>query len=154
MWLMNLLPDWVFHAMLLAGVLGLIASSALKAIPFVSTYLLPIQVGALLLTIAGVWYQGAISNQAAWNARVAEMQVKVAEAEVKSANANVKIITKVVKQQQIIKERGDDIIKYVDREVIKYDTKFMPGGVCEIPKEVIQALDAAATNTPIVEKQK
>ena len=151
---MNLLPDWVFHVMLLAGVLGLIASTVLKVIPFVSTYLLPIQVVALLLTIAGVWYEGAISNQAAWEARVLETKAAVAEAAVESADANVKIITKVVKQQQIVKERGDDIVTYVDREVVKYDTKFMPGGVCEIPKEVIQALDAAATNTPIVEKQK
>jgi hypothetical protein len=28
--------------------------------------------------------------------------------------------------------------------VIKYDTKFAPGGVCEIPKEFIKAINDAA----------
>ena len=45
---------------------------------------------------------------------------------------------------QIIKTRGEDIVKYVDREVVKYDTKFAPGGECEIPKEFIKALNDAA----------
>ena len=149
MWLMNFLPDWIFHAILLAGVLGLLASFVLKFIPLFNTYKLPIQVGAILLIVVGVWFEGAMSNQAAWEARVAEMQVKVAEAEAKSQETNVKIITKTVKQLELVRTRGDDIINYVDREVVKDKEviKFVEN--CPIPQIIINTHNAAALNQPI-----
>ena len=88
--------------------------------------------------------EGGASNEEKWNARVKEMEAKVAVAEVKSKEENVKIETKVITKTQVIRERGKDIINYVDREVVKYDTKFAPGGQCEIPKEFIKALNDAA----------
>ena len=45
---------------------------------------------------------------------------------------------------QIVKTRGKDIVKYVDREIVKYDTKFAKGGMCEIPQEFIKAHNDAA----------
>jgi hypothetical protein len=68
----------------------------------------------------------------------------VEAAAVESAQENVKIVEKVVKKTEYIKTRGEDIINYIDREVVKYDTKFAPGGVCEIPKEFIKAINDAA----------
>lgn len=153
MWLMNFLPNWIFHAILLAGVLGLIASLVLKFIPFINTYKLPVQVVAILLIVTGVWFEGAISNQAEWEARVAEMQVKVAEAEAKSAEANVQIVTKIVKKTKRIREKGDAIISYIDREVVKNNEviKFVEN--CPIPDIIIKTHNAAATNTPIEAKK-
>ena len=87
---------------------------------------------------------GAIANEAAWSARVAELQIKVAEAEAKSAQVNTEIVEKVINRTQVVKEKGDEVIKYVEKEVVKYDTKFLPGGQCEIPKEFIIALNKAA----------
>ena len=72
------------------------------------------------------------------------MQATVALAEQQSAKENVRIVEKIVKQTEYIKTRGEDIVKYVDREVVKYDTKFAPGGQCEIPKEFIKAINDAA----------
>jgi hypothetical protein len=148
MWIMNFLPTWVFHAMLVLGILGLVASVVLKFIPFVSTYTIPLQVGALLLTIVGVWYQGAISNQAAWEAKVAALEIRVKAAEAEAARENVKIVEKIVIQTKKVKEKGDDIITYVDREVIKYDN------TCPIPVVVIKALNAAALNQAVEEGKK
>jgi hypothetical protein len=73
--------------------------------------------------------------------------VKLAKAEAESQKENVKIVEKIVTKTQIVKERGADIIRYVDREVVKYDTKFAPGGVCEIPNEFIKAHNDAAEQT-------
>ena len=153
MWLMNFLPNWIFHAILLAGVLGLIASLVLKFIPFFNTYKLPVQVLSILLIVTGVWFEGAISNQAEWEARVAEMQIKVAEAEAKSSEANVKIVTKIVKKTKRIREKGDAIISYIDREVVKNNEviKFVEN--CPIPDIIIKTHNAAATNTPIEVKK-
>jgi len=149
MWLMNFLPDWIFHAVLLAGVLGLLASLVLKFIPVISTYKLPIQVGSILLIVIGVWFEGAMSNQAEWEARVAEMQVKVAEAEAKSQETNVQIVTKTVKKLELVRTRGDDIINYVDREVVKDREviKFVEN--CPIPQIIVNTHNAAALNQPI-----
>ena len=72
------------------------------------------------------------------------MEAKVAVAEVQSKEENIKIVERVVNKVQIVKTRGEDIVKYVDREVVKYDTKFAPGGICEIPKEFIKAHNDAA----------
>ena len=153
MWLMNFLPNWIFHAILLAGVLGLIASLVLKFIPFINTYKLPVQVLSILLIVTGVWFEGAISNQAEWEARVAEMQVKVAEAEAKSSEANVQIVTKVVKKTKLVHERGDAIISYIDREVVKNNEviKFVEN--CPIPDIIIKTHNAAALNQPIEVKK-
>jgi hypothetical protein len=51
----------------------------------------------------------------------------------------------VVNNTKIVKERGEEVIKYVDKEVVKYDTKFIAGGECEIPKQFIISLNKAAT---------
>ena len=92
----------------------------------------------------GTFMSGAIHDNNAWETRVKEMEAKVAAAEMQSKEENVKIVEKVVTKTQVIKTRGQDIVKYVDREVVKYDTKFAPGGECEIPKEFIKAINDAA----------
>ena len=149
MWLMNFLPNWMFHAVLIVGVLGLISSFVLNFIPSFKLYHLPIQVLSVLLIAVGVWFQGAMSNQAEWEAKVAEMQVKVAEAEAKSQEENVKIITKTVKKLELVRTKGQDIINYVDREVVKDREviKFVEN--CPIPQIIINTHNAAALNQPI-----
>ena len=149
MWLMDFLPNWIFHTVLIVGVLGLISSFVLNFIPSFRLYHLPIQVFSVLLIAVGVWFQGAMSNQAEWEAKVAEMQVKVAEAEAKSQEENVKIITKTVKKLELVRTKGQDIINYVDREVVKDREviKFVEN--CPIPQIIINAHNAAALNQPI-----
>jgi hypothetical protein len=144
MWIFSLLPDWVYHLITIAGVLGLIAAWVLKFIPFVSTYRLPIQVGSIIAVLFGIWMEGGIVNEAKWQARVKELEEKVAIAEAQSKETNTKIVTKVITKTQIVRTRGQDIVKYVDREIVKYDTKFAPGGVCEIPQEFIKAHNDSA----------
>ena len=153
MWLINFLPNWVFHTVLLVGLSGLLATIALGFIPFIKTYILPIQLVSILLVVAGVWFEGAINNQDMWEAKVKDLQIKVAEAETQSADANVKIITKVVSKTKQIHDKGDDIIRYVDREVVKNNEviKFVEN--CPIPTIIINTHNAAALNTPIGEKK-
>ena len=144
MWMLQWLPDWIFYGIFFAGLLGLLATYIMKFIPFVYVYRTPIQAVSILAIAIGTYMSGAISNEEAWQARVKEMEAKVAAAEVQSVKENVKIVEKVVKKTEYITRRGQDIIQYVDREIVKYDTKFTPGGVCEIPKEFIKAHNDAA----------
>ena len=144
MWLLTWLPNWIFYAVLLIGVVGFIMSYFLRFIPFLYMYKTPIQIGSIVTIVIGTFMSGAIYDNNAWEAKVKEMEAKVAAAEAQSKEENVKIVEKVVTKTQVIKTRGEEIVKYVDREVVKYDTKFAPGGECEIPKEFIKALNDAA----------
>jgi uncharacterized membrane protein len=147
MWLLQWLPNWIFYAVLLAGVFGLVVTyfiRFLSFIPFLYVYKTPIQIGSIIAISIGTFMSGAIHDNNAWEARVKEMEAKIAAAEEQSKIENVKIVEKVINKVQTIKTRGDEIVKYVDREVTKYDTKFAPGGVCEIPKEFIKAHNDAA----------
>jgi len=144
MWILQWLPDWIFYGIFFAGLIGLLATYVMKFIPFVYVYRTPIQAVSILAIAIGTYISGAISNEEAWQARVKEMEAKVAAAEIESQKENVKVVEKVVTKTQIVRTRGQDIVKYVDREIVKYDTKFAPGGVCEIPKEFIKALNDAA----------
>ena len=144
MWILQWLPNWIFYAIFFAGLLGLIATFVMKFIPLVYVYRTPIQAVSVVLIALGTYMAGAISNEEAWQARVKEMEAKVEAAAVESAQENVKIVEKIVKKTEYIKTRGQDIVKYIDKEIVKYDTKFLPGGQCEIPKEFIEAHNRAA----------
>ena len=144
MWLLNWLPNWIFYGIFFAGLLGLLATYVMKFIPFVYVYRTPIQAVSVLAIVIGTYMSGAISNEEAWQAKVKEMEAKVAAAEIESQKENVKIVEKIVKKTEYITRRGQDIIQYVDREIVKYDTKFAAGGVCEIPQEFIKAINTAA----------
>jgi len=144
MWILQWLPNWIFYGIFFAGLLGLLATYVMKFIPFVYMYRTPIQAVSVLAIAIGTYMSGAISNEEAWRARVKEMEAKVEAAAVESAQENVKIVEKIVKKTEYITRRGQDIVKYIDKEIVKYDTKFLPGGQCEIPKEFIEAHNKAA----------
>ena len=55
MWILDWLPFWIFHLIVLAGLAGLAASLVLKFVPFISTYRLPIQVASIAVLVFGVY---------------------------------------------------------------------------------------------------
>ena len=144
MWILQWLPNWIFYGIFFAGLLGLLATYVMKFIPFVYVYRTPIQAASILAIVIGTYMSGAISNEEAWQTKVKEMEAKVAAAEIESQKENIKVVEKIVKKTEYITRRGQDIIQYVDREIVKYDTKFAAGGVCEIPQEFIKAINTAA----------
>ena len=147
MWILEWLPNWIFYAVLLAGVFGLVVTYLIRFLSFIPClyiYKTPIQLISIAAIAIGTFMAGAIHDNESWEAKVRGMEEKVAAAEAQSKEENIKIVEKVVNKVQIVKTRGRDIVKYVDREVVKYDTKFAPGGVCEIPKEFIEAHNRAA----------
>ena len=132
------MPEWAFHLIMGIGVLGTVAGFVLGMIPFIKQYSIPVRVISLFILILAVYLEGGLADNKVWEARVKEMQVKVAEAEAKSAAANTEIVKKTVTKTQVIKQRGEDIIKYVDREVVKFDAN------CVIPKDFVAVHNQAA----------
>ena len=148
MWLLHFLPDsfilFIVYIVLIAGGILTALSYLIKWIPGIGAYKLPMRIGGIILLICGVYFYGGYSTEMIWRERVAEMEAKVAAAEQQSKKENTKIVTKLVTKTQVVRTRGEDIVKYVDREIVKYDDKFAKGGVCEIPKEFIKAHNDAA----------
>jgi hypothetical protein len=152
MWILHFLPDsvilWSCNILLLTGLVLVIAGFFAHRIPLVWQYQLPFKVLGIALLVAGVYFRGGYGVEMAWRERVAEVEAKLKVAEEQSAKENVRIQERVVKKTEYITRRGQDIIQYVDREIVKYDTKFAPGGQCEIPREFIKALNQAAEAPP------
>ena len=126
----------------------MIAGFFAHRIPLVWQYQLPFKVLGIALLVAGVYFRGGYAVEQQWRERVAEVEQKLQAAEAESAKENVRIQERVVKKTEYITRRGQDIIQYVDREIVRYDTKFAPGGQCEIPREFIKALNQAAEAPP------
>ena len=148
MWIINFLPEFVFHLVFVAGILGVIAGFVLGFLPFISKYKFPIQIISLLLLTFGVYVEGGIAEKHKWELRVKEMEAKIAEARAHSEHVNTQIVEKVITQKQYIKVRGEDIIKYIDREVKVLDT------TCVIPEFAIKAHNYAALNISPPEEAK
>ena len=167
MWILTVLPEWVTHAIFAIGVLGTIAGFVLGFVPFVRAYKFAIQVISLLILTLGVYLEGGLADSKEWELRVKEMEAKVAKAEAQSANKNVEIQEKIVEKTKVIREKGRDIIKYVDKwntkeiikevegperirreEVIKYIEN------CPVPKEFIDIHNQAAELNKAAEAKK
>ena len=114
-------------------------TTTISFLPLLAQYRTPTQVLGIALLVAGVYLRGGLSIEMEWRERVAEVEAKLAVAEQKSAETNTKIDTVAREKIKIIRGQTQIVRQYIDREVIKYDTKFLPGGQCEIPQEFIQA---------------
>jgi hypothetical protein len=102
MWLLQLVPDWIFHLILITGVVGLGASFVLGKSVVVIKYRIIIQVVSGILIVFGVYVQGALSNQDWWEDKVAQAELRIKEAEAKTAEANAKIEYVVVEKVKVV----------------------------------------------------
>ena len=157
MWILHLLPDsliaWIVNTILIAGAVITAIGFFVKFIPFVNTYRTPVQIAGILLLTVGVYFQGGYSTEMAWRERVREVEAKVAEAEKKSEETNVEVVTKFVTRTQVVREKGQDIMNYIDREVVKNQEVIRFVENCPIPEVIVNTHNAAALNQPIRENK-
>jgi hypothetical protein len=157
MWILHLLPDtlilWICNSLLAAGFLLTVAAFFIQTVPLLNQYRLPAQILGIALLVIGVYWRGGYAVELEWRERVAELELKVAEAEKQSAEINTEIVTKIVTKTKVIRERGDDIVRYLDREVVKNQDviKFVEN--CPIPDVIVNTHNAAALNRPVEEKK-
>lgn len=135
MTIFKILPNELFYFVLIAGIIG---SSVLKFLPEIAyTKLLKIISGTLVL--GGIYFIGGIHTNESWNAKVVELELKLAHAIIESTKTNAVIETKVITKTNTIREKGENIIQYIDKEVVKYDSS------CVIPKEFIDSHNKAGS---------
>ena len=147
-WMFSLIPDFIFVLIAWAAAAGgfglFLASKAVRWIPGIALYKTPAELAGVVLLVIGAWMLGGQAADDRWQAKVAEVEAKLKIAQEQSVAANTEIETKTRETIKYIRGRTEIVKQYVDREVVKYDTKFMPGGICEIPREFIKAHNDAA----------
>jgi hypothetical protein len=140
-WMIGLLPDWVFHALIAIGVVMIVASWILKRIPFINQYNFPIYILGTTLTIVAVWFSGGRDNQAAWEAKIKDMEARVEVAEAKSKEVNTVIETKVVERVKIVKEKTN-----ANKQIIKEVVGAQLDAKCELPESTVVLINSASRN--------
>jgi hypothetical protein len=138
MWLFSLLPDFVYHILLIIGLVAFAGSYLLKMVPFFVQNAFMIRIASLMLIIFCVWIEGGLAVEAKWKARVAELETKVAHAERQAAEANGKIQTVYVDRVETVKEIQYVTINKIVKEAAKIDKN------CVIDSETIKILNDAA----------
>lgn len=140
MWIINLLPDWFFYSLIGIGLIGFGITYLLRFIPLPVLYIYktPIQIISVALVVIGTFMVGALMNDNAWKAKVAELEKQVAEAKAQSEKINTETIVKYVTKREVIRQKGEEIVKYIDREIVKHDNS------CKLPPDVISLHNNAA----------
>jgi membrane protein implicated in regulation of membrane protease activity len=152
MWLLHFLPDgflnFVVNSILVVGFISTILTlfvinRLLIWFPAIAGYYRLIQAVSVAVFLLGVYLKGSYSTEMQWRERVAELQARVAQAEAQSTTANTVVQEKIVEKTKVVRERGRDIVKYVDREVVKKEEIIKYIEQCPVPKEIIDLHNAA-----------
>lgn len=133
-WIFKIFPDWTWWLLLFAGTIGF----CLSYFALLKPYQLLLKISGLVVVACALFILGMLHADHTWQAAARELEAKVAAAEAKSEQVNEVIKEKLVTRTQIIKQRGADVIQYIDREVTKADTG------CVISPEFVQAHNSAA----------
>jgi hypothetical protein len=146
MFLLNFIPDafllWLVNAILIAGIIGTVVAFFfgffIRYLPWIIPYRMLLQIVALVLLIAGVYFKGGVGVEMSWRARVADMEAKVAVAEQKSKDANEQIKTVYVDKVRVVKETQVVIQEKIKTVEVKIDSQ------CKITDETVEIFNDAA----------
>lgn len=134
MFLLQFLPDWLFPSLAALSLIVFIATKFIRNLPQVQL----VHYASVVLLVISLFLTGANWNNNYWLAKVKEVEQQLAAAQAESAKENTKIVEKVVTKRELVRLQGSEVIKYVDREVVKYDEN------CKIPEPVVEAHNKAA----------
>ena len=111
----------------------------LKLIP--TKYKILIGLSALVIALSTVYYLGRKHVHDLYNVKILEQEKQIAELETKREKVTVQVVTEYVDRVKIVKEKGDTVVKYVDRYITAEDD-----AKCSIPTKFVSLHDAAANN--------
>ena len=111
MWLLTILPYWVFYVTLSMGLIMAVGASVIN--------LRSAQIIGCLLIWASTWFIGGIENDKAWQSRVKDMEAKVLLAEAKSQVVNTEVITKTLTKIKLVKDTTNANVQYITKYVAK-----------------------------------
>jgi hypothetical protein len=158
MWILQLLPDavilWFCNILLLVGVVLTVAGFFIHRLPFLYQYQLPFKVIGIALLTLGVYFRGGYAVEHEWRQRVAELEAQLKVAQQQSAQVNTVIQDRVITKTQVIKEKADTLVQFVDREIFKDREVVREVNNCPVPQEAIDVHNEAARMNRVIEQQR
>lgn len=163
MWMLSFVPneilEMVVNGILVVGAVStfltlFVINRILRWVPGLASIYPFLQLLSVVILGAGIFFKGSYATEASWRNKVKEAEERAKIAEQQARDLNDELARVAASKIKYIKGRTEYITQYIDREVTKWDTKFMPGGICEIPKEFIEAHNKGATKPPKVEDKK
>lgn len=148
MWLMSFIPvsmlEVIIYGIFTIGIISTIISLLLvdtmaKIIPGIFGYSKITQIVSICILSVGIYLHGSYSTEMGWRQQVSILEQQLKIAEEKSVIVNSNLEKNVVNNAKATKQRTKKIIKYIDREIIKYNNQ------CVIPDEAITVLNDAAS---------
>jgi len=137
MWMLGLIPAWLWHVLLGVSLVTIAATYFLRMIPFFGTNAIQLRFVATLILIFTVWMEGGIANEAKWQQRIQDLEAQVAAAEKKAAESNIKIETVYVDRVQVVKEIQYVVRKDIERAATELDAN------CRVSPRAIELLNQA-----------
>lgn len=132
MWLLNLLPNWAIHLVVISGAVLYFSTVILRFIPFLSNYKLLVKIVGAILLLGGIWLEGG-------NYYFNKVRAEIQRVEKESKEATARVESEYKLKLAETKQKGDTIVKYVD----KYITKESDSR-CAIPNNFVILHDSAA----------
>jgi hypothetical protein len=125
MWILTILPDWIWSLLIVAGIGSLLAGW------FIKIYQLPLQLAGILAIVLGTWFTGAAHNEAVWQSKIKELEEKLKVAEVKSNEVTEKIVYKTKEKVFVVKQAVDVVRKEIEiqKEIVNEGCKLNPTAV-------------------------
>jgi hypothetical protein len=152
MWILQFLPDslilWATTLLLVLGAVLTVAGWFAHRLPIIYHYQLPLKIIGGLLLVLGVYLRGGYAVEHEWRQRVADLEAQLKVAQEQSAQVNTVIQNRVITKTQVIKEKADTLVQFVDREVIKEVNN------CPVPQEAIDVHNEAARMNRVIEQQR
>jgi len=143
-WMFSLIPHdvllYLIHAITITSFVGLVFATILKKIPFINNYARILAPVFFFVLLAGVYFEGSLGGKEDYLKKLAEMQEKVKVAEEKSQQVNEVIKTVYVDKVKVIKQKGKDNVKYIEKVVTKYDN------LCTLSNAAIRVHNSASQN--------
>ncbi len=140
LWMLTFVPDWIYKAILWLGVFAVFAAYFLKIIPVVSAYSKGLKVTGIILIVIGVWFNGQLSAEAKWKARITDLQNRIAQAEQQAAETSAQIETVYVDRVQVVRDTQYIIQGQIRESSVDLDA------TCQISPRAVEILNQAARN--------
>ena len=140
MWMLNFLPDIVFHIILGASILIFLVSTLFSNVPFLGGYIKLIQIISIVCLVFAVWMEGGIAKDNEYKEKIKELQQKISKAEVDSEALNNKLYEAMLKHEQEIKDIND-----ANRSRLKSKSSTL-NLECKVNQDVIDILNDSARN--------
>lgn len=164
-WLLNFIPYYVYILLMIVSIIAYFYSGLIKFDYGLNINVKIIRIVSIFIFSFSTFMLGYSYNQKLWEEKIIDIKEQVRISEEQSKDTNVIIQEKIVYKDKIIKQKSDEIIKYIDRYIDKEVIKTLPPEEqirykeivkyvenCPIPKEFIKIHNQAATITEEVKK--